>query len=153
MSTSRLILFYCFAVGLFSHTAFCHDDGFEIYRHINQWEQTNIWRISVQRLTNAPVWKGQEEPPLSIGRALKIAETHIAMANKATHGSCWVMEINLTQVAPMSNTGIYYYNILLGGVSYVGHFRRCIILMDGSIVEPQILGSKSNHYDPWNFDE
>lgn len=92
---------------------------------------------------------GTGEPPLSVGRAIKIAQEHLV---GGTNGY-WIQEIKLTPVAPMSQTDIYYYNILLGGVSCVGHYRRCIILMDGSVVEPQKLGSKVKHHDPADFDE
>lgn len=149
MSIIRLILFSCLATALFTHAASGQDDGFVFYRHINQWERTNVWFISYERLTNAPKWKGQGEPPLSVSRALNIAEKHVGAC---TNNSC-VVEISLTPFCPMTDAGIYYYNILLGGMSYVGHLRRCIILMDGSVVEPQILGSKSKHYGPASFDE
>ena len=124
----------------------------ELYHHVNQWGSTNVWFASQYTLTHTPKWKaGEEEPPLSLGKAIDIARKHLAYPDGK--GAYWIQEIAVTPFAPTSNTGIYYYNIVLGGTSYVGHWNRCIILMDGTIVQPQILGSKSTHYDPSNFDE
>ena len=92
-----------------------------------------------------------EEPPLSPGKALKIAKYWIT-GGKDYH--VWVMDISITPFGATSGKGIYYYNILFGGASYVGHLNRCIILMDGTIIQPELLGvRKSYHYDPWSFDE
>ena len=139
-------------MAIFSAGAVCGQDyKIEIYGHENQWGNTNIWLVSKRVLLNAPHWKAGKEPPLSPGKAIKIARKWIFA--KGAYPDFWIEDIELKPFAPTSRTGIYFYNILIGGAGLVGHVQRCIILMDGTIVEPEILGSKSTHYQSWDFDE
>lgn len=157
MKTKYLIAYIILIWVFFAKVAFGQVDvvkanNVELYYHVNQWGSTNVWFTSQYALTNAPKWKaGEEEPPLSLGKAIDIAKKQ--MVYPEGKGVYWIEEIAVTPFAPTSDTGIYYYNIVFGGVSYVGHLRRCIMLMDGTIVQPQILGVKSKHYDPSSFDE
>ena len=95
-----------------------------------------------------------KNPPLSLDQAVKIAERR--MVPKGAEKTAWIVEIIVKPFSPAGDRkygGIYYYNILFGGIGLVGHYERCIILMDGTVVEPELLGAKRQHYNPWDFDE
>jgi hypothetical protein len=127
-----------------------NDAVLQLYHSLNQWGSTNVWLVSIHSLTNAPKWTFGKEPPLSVSKAIRIAKAYLVTGTNEVY---WIEDIRLTPVGPTSESGIYYYNILFGGTSYVGHCQRCILLMDGTIVHPRILGAKSRDYSPWAFDE
>lgn len=152
MTKSYLVLYLNFLAIFLPAVAFSQDDNVQLYHHVNQWGGTNIWLVSLRSLTNAPKWMGEKEPPLSVGQAVKIATKQLVL--RASNQTYWIEDIRLTPFAPTSHTGIYYYNIVIGGTSFVGHSQRCIILMNGTVVQPEILGAKpQKKYEPWEFDE
>src|ERR1700679_2741217 len=48
------------------------DRKLELCEYRNQWGSTNLWIVSLSRLTNAPRWRAGTEPPLSLGDSAKI---------------------------------------------------------------------------------
>jgi hypothetical protein len=115
---------------------------------------TNVWRVSFDRLNKTPLWHiGQEEPPLSLKKAITIAKAWI-VSQDCSADSC-VFEIVVRPVDP--DGGMYqhicYYNILFGHVGLVGHYRRCIVLMDGTVVKPEWLGRAPKHDATYYRDE
>jgi hypothetical protein len=147
-------LVFCLILSFFfSGIAFGHDFTAVLYSHETQGGFTNIWRVSSDVLAKAPIWKAGGEPPLSPGKAVAIAKAHIIAAGG--NKDLWVADMALNPVFPGSKEyeGVYYYNICFGGGSCVGHFQRCILLMDGTIIEPEWEGSKPTIITPGDYDE
>jgi hypothetical protein len=125
-----------------------------LFRHSTQSELTNVWSVSFERLRKTPQWKsGESEPPLSVGKAVMLAKAWCV--SKGCSPELWVEEI---EFRPVFQTGgefkfTYYYNILFGNVTYYGHYRRCIVLMDGTVVEPDWLGEKPKNQSDLLRDE
>jgi hypothetical protein len=117
------------------------DSEVELFTHPNNGGlETNVWIVPLATLDIAPKWKmGEGEPPLSVGKAITLARKWLI--SKGCDTNAWVAELTIRPVAPQSQKyqRICYYNILFGGVGFFGHFKRCIVLMDGTIVEPQWL--------------
>jgi hypothetical protein len=153
MNQIFLIAFSGFSVICSASIAYGQSDMIELFEHENQWGSTNIWLISFHAVTNQPIWKARKEPPLLPGKAINIAKKWII--SQGGSKDLWIDDITLSPVFRTSETfsGIYYYNIRFGDAGLVGHYQRCIILMDGTIVKPELLGMKMNHNDPWDFDE
>jgi hypothetical protein len=98
---------------------------------------TNQWWLSLSRLERLPKWNPQRvaEPPLSVKKALKAARKWILTRGV---GGGDVEEIVLRPVhpdeAPFSS--VFYYRIRFG-VAPFGNHLICIVLMDGSVLEPE----------------
>lgn len=125
----------------------------EIYRHEVQGGHTNVWRVSSAMLANVPQWKLGTEPPLSLAQAIEIARTNVLFGEGNTN--LWIAEIAVRPVFPGAGTfgNVYYYNIRFGGASYIGHYRRCIVLMDGTVVKPDWFGTKPKTIGSWSYYE
>jgi hypothetical protein len=138
----------------------CYGDGFklELYRHETNAAElnhiTNVWSVSTESLDKVPSWAmGDGEPPLPLGKAIELARAWIV--SKGCQTNSWVREVVVRPVYPDGGKykHICYYNILFGGVGLYGHFRRCIILMDGTIVEPELVGGVPKHFSYYFYDE
>lgn len=94
------------------------------------------WSIPESRISKSPRWNStQEQVPLSVRDAL--ANSCSWVKRKTEGGACDLEEICIRPFAYESNAfrGIYYYKIMYG----VRPFDNlpCIVLMDGSVVEPK----------------
>jgi hypothetical protein len=147
------LLFGIFAVKLNALAG--EDFKFPLYEHDSPYSGTNLWLVSMSRLEKGPRWKiGEKEPPLPVGKAVAIAKKWI-VSKGCSKDSC-LDELILRPIStyPGELQNICYYNILFGNVGPVGHYRRCIVLMDGTVVEPTLPGIPANKvlYNTW-FDE
>ena len=145
-----------FLIGVMSFPSFCvaQDFTLEIYRHEAVGGRTNIWRVSSKMLAKVPKWILGTKPPLRLDQAVEIARTNVISGAGA--GDFWIDEITLRPVIPAGAGpfgNVYYYNICFGEISYVGHYRRCIVLMDGTVVKPGWLGAEPKIIEPWYYEE
>jgi hypothetical protein len=125
----------------------------ELFSHTTQNGHTNVCRIPISRLKEAPLWTpGEEPPPLEIGKAVTISKDWLV--SRGNNSKLWVEDI---EVRPLASTGIYrhifYYNIRFGGVGLFGHYQRCLLLMNGNVILPECLGEKAAVNSLINFDE
>ena len=94
------------------------------------------WSIPESRISKTPRWNPtHEQVPLSVRDALAISCSWVK--RKTEGGACDLEEICIRPFAYESNafTGIYYYKIMYGVRSFDN--LPCILLMDGSVVEPK----------------
>lgn len=143
-------------MALLNHPERClaHETKIIIYSHENQWLATNIWRVSEAALKKLPLWNPEEgPPPLPINKAVKLAKAWLISRGADTN--LWLYYIKIRPIGPgqYEYRDTYFYNIYFGGVGIVGHYQRCIILMDGTIVDPEWLDAKPRKKSPWNYDE
>lgn len=146
-------LLYCVLLITFSRNVCFGDDNLVLFRHETQGGHTNVWLVSFAALEAVPKWNDGENPPLSLEGAVKISKRW--MISQGADTNLWVESIEVRPVFPGYGKyeGIYYYNVLYGGVGYVGHHRRCLILMSGKILQPRWLGSRPKSDASWAYDE
>jgi hypothetical protein len=108
---------------------------------------TNLWWLSLSRVEQLPKWlPDKPEPPVSQTKALKIARKWI------TSQGGWggdVEYILLSSVNPdePSFRSVFYYRIRFGFPPYKNHVT-CIILMDGTVLEPELHQSAAKEAPP-----
>lgn len=115
-----------------------------IYMH-EAYAVTNEWMVSMSHLDKLPPWKpDEEEPAISVRKAVVLAKAWII--SKGSAKEPWVERIEIRPVRYGSGKygNIFYYNILFGGVGYYQNHMRCLVLMDGAIVEPERDGKPVN---------
>jgi hypothetical protein len=99
---------------------------------------TNQWWLPLDRLERLPRWQGQGDPPVRIKKALRVARQWIA--KKSGDGD--VDHILLRPINPDSAEAkfrlVYYYTIKFC-VSPYGNHITCVVLMDGTVLEPKFL--------------
>jgi len=136
---------------LLGGVAQCHaEDALTfLYSHETQGEFTNVWKVSANALKKSLWHPGNEEPPVPLGKIVQLAKKWVVATGANTN--CWVNTIEIRVLG--ENGSICYYNVLFGGVGYFGHRRRCILLMDGTIVEPQWLGKGPKDTTGADYDE
>jgi hypothetical protein len=96
---------------------------------------TNQWWLPASRLEHLPHWKGNGNPPLSVKRALKIARKWIAPRS----GDGDVHHILLRAINADALEARYRYSFYYAiefCVNPYGNHITCIVLMDGSVLEP-----------------
>jgi hypothetical protein len=99
---------------------------------------TNQWLITNSRLQQLPKWNPQKsEPPVSQTMALKIARKWIVA--RGVSGSYEVDSILLQAVRPDTGRFDYYYKIRFGNVNAYLNHMTCIVLMDGTVLEPELV--------------
>ncbi|MEI7940213.1 MAG: hypothetical protein WCK27_26310 [Verrucomicrobiota bacterium] len=97
---------------------------------------TNQWWVPFSRLERVPLWRGKGNPPLSIEKALRIARKWITPQS----GNGDVHHILLRAVEPggESKYRYVYYYVMEFSVSPYGNYITCVVLMDGTVVEPEL---------------
>jgi hypothetical protein len=101
---------------------------------------TNQWWFPNSCLQQLPKWHPEKsEPPISQTKALKIARNWLAF--KGVSGTYDVDYILLRTVG----TGVderrfnFYYRIGFGNVNAYLNHMTCMVLMDGTILEPELV--------------
>jgi hypothetical protein len=100
---------------------------------------TNQWWLPISRLEKLPKWYPEKrEPPISQTSALKIARKWIA--SRGVSGTYVVDYILLQGVSPEGGPYQldYYYRIRFGNVNAYLNHMTCIVLMDGTVLEPEL---------------
>jgi hypothetical protein len=138
-------LLIALCLGLLSFTAVRSVDGEEarllLYQTDMDWGGgTNQWWLPNSRLQQVPKWHPEKSaPPISQTKALKIARNWLA--SKGVSGTYDVDYILLKAVG----TGIderrfnFYYRIGFGNINAYLNHMTCIVLMDGTILEPELV--------------
>jgi hypothetical protein len=142
MKTAHLIICLLLFVSTLATRA-SEDSKYPIHRHESDYGFTNVWFITKSRLETLPVWKDEkEEPPLSIGKAIALAKAWAVSKGASTNAFVETIVFrSMSPGAPNSKfRSVYFYNIRFGEVVQFGSHMTCIILLDGSIVEPESIG-------------
>jgi|SRR5581483_8780568 len=129
------------AVGLlrFTFSAYA-EEPLKIWEQCGRNGITNQWFLSAKQFQTLPKWNPlKRRPPLSLRRAVKI-------------GARWVQHQVHRNAEPIVNTialesvpfddargdNVFVYKILFYAAPF--DFRGCVVLMDGSVLEPHPLG-------------
>ena len=97
---------------------------------------TNVWWLSPRQAAQLPKWHPgrSAQPPLSLKKALKSAKKWID-----SKGGGEIEEVVLRPVQHSDSSPyrqLFYYRIRFGVAPYLNHLT-CIILMDGTVLEPE----------------
>jgi hypothetical protein len=99
---------------------------------------TNQWWLPLDRLERLPRWRGVGNPPVSVKTALRITRKWIA--SKSGDGD--VDHILLRPIDPDASESKYrlcYFYTIEFCVHPYGNHITCVVLMDGSVLEPKLL--------------
>lgn len=112
---------------------------FEFYSETRRSGATNEWWISGKRLAKLPTWDPiKEGPPISVGKAMKLATKWMMKRERLTGPYFDVERIVLFRIGPESSAyrDVFCYIITFG----VGSFdhQSCVVLMDGTVLEPKV---------------
>ena len=96
---------------------------------------TNFWYLSTTQAARLPKWHPTSpEPPLSLKKALRSAKKWID-----SKGGGEIEEVVLRPLRPSDSSPyryLFYYRITFGVAPYLNHLT-CIVLMDGTVLEPE----------------
>src|ERR1035438_674418 len=100
--------------------------------------RTNQWWLPLNRLERLPHWRGHGNPPVSLKNALKAARKWITPKS----GDGDVDHILLRPINPDDSDSKYrfsYFYTIEFCVSPYGNHITCVVLMDGTVLEPKVL--------------
>jgi len=96
---------------------------------------TNIWWLSATQAARLPKWhSGGAQPPLSLNKALKSAKKWIDSKGGGSVEEVVLRPVGRNDSSPYRN--LFYYRFTFGVAPYLNHLS-CIILMDGTTLEPE----------------
>jgi len=154
MKSCLLTCIFIFTLFFTSHS-FGQDAKLQIYVHEARGGYTNIWRVSLSRIQATPWWKVGEKPPLSLDKAIEIAKTNVLDGGESK--DFWIDDVDIHPVIfgfkEKKGQSVYFYNICFSGPSFAGYRRRCIVLMDGTVVQPEWLGTGPKDVSWSSYDE
>jgi hypothetical protein len=134
----------CLTLFGFTMAARAGDDSkFPIYRHVNFFGNTNTWFVPTSDFDKLPKWDEKGEPPLSVGKAVSLAKAEMVSIGGSTNA--YVMSVEFHPAGPASTVPKYskfhsfwFYVIHFEEVWTVGSSATCVVLMDGSVLWPQL---------------
>lgn len=111
-----------------------------LYRTDMDWGGgTKEWRLPLDRLQLLPKWNPDKgNPPISQTKALRIARAWLK--SKGVSGTYTIDSIMLrNDCAGQDEYGFdFHYRIVFGNVNAYLNHMTCIVLMDGTVLEPEI---------------
>lgn len=104
--------------------------------------ETNEWWVGTERLRKVPKWDpSRQNPPLELAKALKIAMRWLATRDGATTpGQVDAVMICSLHAESGELRNMFYYRVDV--VPREFDQMSCIVLMDGTVVEPKQLSPK-----------
>ena len=133
-----LLACICIGVALIKGTINTHAEETQIFLYQEtDVVGTNVWLLPVSRAEQSPMWKDRRDaPPLSLTNAIQIADKWVI----AKRGGAGDLEDIYIRAIDMESgwkyRNIYFYRIRFAVGTYGNHIT-CIVLMDGTVVEPQ----------------
>jgi hypothetical protein len=133
VSKLKLFVWLFFGILILTTTVSHAEQAWTIYEANGRLSDgKDVWQIPLSRCAKLPEWKPQEgEPPLSPGKATAIASRWI-------HGG----EMESIEIRPVNRSdsgryrSVYFYAITFSVAPY-GNHKSCVVLMDGTVLEPQ----------------
>src|ERR1035438_9122989 len=147
----------CLRFVIFALAASAGEDfKFSIYSRVSGYDYTNTWFVSMSRLEKLPQWNEKGEPRLSVGKAMALAKAWVV--SKGFSPNCYVGSIEFRSLAPGTPPEsarklsedvskfrrCWIYIIHFEQVAMVRSWVTCVVLSDGSIVEPETTPQTTN---------
>jgi hypothetical protein len=141
MKILRLII--CLKLFIFTLAAYADEDfKYPIYSRVSGYEITNTWFVSKSRIEKTAGWDEKGEPSLSVGKAVSLAKAWVVSKGGSTNSYVETIEFrSVDRGAPPGSTSkfrpFWFYKIRFYQVAQFGSSMTCIVLLDGSVVEPE----------------
>jgi hypothetical protein len=143
----------CLTLFIFNLSAFASEDfPFPIYQRVSGYGITNIWFVAKSQIEKTAGWDEKGEPPLPVGKAVSLAKAWVVSKGGSTNS--YVVSVIFRSAAMGEPTGsssfrrFWFYTIRFHEVYQFGSGVTCVVLSDGSIVEPESTPHVTNqlHY-------
>ena len=141
MKIVRLLI--CLVLFAFSLSAYAGEDfPFPIYQRVSGYDVTNTWFVARSQIEKSAGWDEKGEPSLSVGRAISLAKDWVVSKGGRTNSYVTTVEFrSAAPGAPPSSPSkfrhFWFYTIRFHEVAQYGSSMTCIVLLDGSVVEPE----------------
>ena len=138
----------CLALFAFGLSAYAGEDfPFPIYQHVSFYTGTNTWFVTRSRIEKSAGWDETGEPALPVGKAISLAKAWVVSKGGRTNSYVTTVEFrSADRGAPPSSSSTFrhfwFYIIRFHEVAQYGSSVTCIVLLDGSVVEPQSTAQK-----------
>jgi hypothetical protein len=142
----RIICLTLFIFTLAAHAG--EDFKILVHQRVSGYGITNTWFIAKSRLDKLPKWDEQGEPPLSVGKAASLGKDWVV--SKGGQTNCYVLSIEFRSVDPghppvppnkeslLSPVRAYWFYVIKYYQVYQYESSvTCVVLPDGSIIEPE----------------
>jgi hypothetical protein len=129
---------------LFTFTQVAYADGgfpFPIYQRVSGYGFTNTWFVAMNQIDKAAGWEEKGEPSLSVGKAVELGKAWVISKGGSTKSYVESVEFqSVDRGRPPGSSSkfrhFWFYLIRFDEVFQVGSSVTCVVLLDGSIVEP-----------------
>jgi hypothetical protein len=141
MKILRLII--CLTLLVFTLAAYAGEDfPFPIYQRVSGYDITNTWFVAKSEIEKAAGWDEKGEPSLPVGKAVSLAKAWVV--SKGGHTNSYVTTIEFVSAdrghppeSPSKFRHFWFYIIRFHEVAQYGSSMTCVVLLDGSVVEPE----------------
>ena len=125
------------------------DISFPIYQRVSGYGYTNTWFVAESRFVKKAEWDEKGEPRLSVGKAVSLAKAWVVSKGGSPNSYvCGIEFRSLDRGAPPDSPSkfrpFWFYVIRHCEVYQVGSSMTCIVLLDGSVVEPKTTPQTTN---------
>jgi hypothetical protein len=124
------------------------DLDFPIYHRASSYGITNIWSVPMSTLAKLPGWDEKGPLPIPVGQVATLAKSWIV--SKGGNAKCSINSVEFryaniefgsvtTNVPPVYTSEYrkcWFYVIRLRDAFLMGSWATCIVLPDGTVVEP-----------------
>ena len=141
MKTIRSLI--CLALFNFTMAAYAGEDfPFPIYKRVSSYDITNTWFVAKSQIEKTAGWNEKGEPSLSVGKAIALAKAWVVSKSDSTNSYVETVEFrSVDRGSPPGSSSklrpFWYYKIKFREVAQYGNSMTCIVLLDGSVVEPE----------------
>jgi len=115
------------------------DDKYPIFSRVSFYGPTNTWFVTRSQLNRVPGWDEKGEPPLPVAKAVSLATAWVVSKGGGTNSFVETIEFrSLERGNPKGKyRSFWFYKIRFHDAFRYGNSVTCIVLLDGSIVEPK----------------
>jgi hypothetical protein len=151
--TMKIVLLLVYlALFTLSLAAYAGEDSpVPIYQHVSFYTGTNTWFVLRSQIEKSAGWDETGEPSLPVGKAVSLAKAWLV--SKGGRTNAYVTNIEFCPAyrgAPSSSSSkfrhFWFYIIHFHEVAQFGSSATCVVLLDGSVVEPQSAVQKRRDF-------
>jgi hypothetical protein len=141
MKIVRLLI--CLTLFIFTLSAYAGEDfSFPIYQRVSGYGITNTWFVAKSRIEKIAGWDEKGEPSLPVGKAVSLAKAWVVSKGGSINSYVETVEFHSAdRGAPPDSSSTFrhfwFYIIRFYQVAQYGSSMTCIVLLDGSVVEPE----------------
>ena len=133
-------LLFCLTFSFFTLASYADEnDKISIFSCVTGYKTTNTWFVTRSQLNTVTGWDEKGEPPLSVGKAVSLAKAWVVSKGGSTN--CFVNIIEFQSVErsypDLKHRSFWFYFIRFQDVFSYADNVTCVVLLNGSVVEPK----------------